>query len=200
VQSVYNIDPSFALTLSTSGIALTTNDSGLLTPVTSPILGSTWNLANLATHNAIEHDASLTRNDLAQGNNNDMQPTLLQALLNDADGDVLTIDSLAKSRARREMESLQYGSGIPLSVQAHTLAFGEAALLLQVIGTPVDGGDDFMAKKSDIQTWIAEERLPDGWKRPTLPITLAGTTLLATKIQGIVPKFRAAFADLQNLR
>jgi hypothetical protein len=192
VQSIYNIDPSFALTLSTSGIALTTNSSGLLTPVTSPILGTTWSLDNLAIHNAIEHDASLTRNDLAQGDNNDMQPVLLQALLADADGDVLTLESLAKSRARREAESLEYGSGIPLSVQAHTLAFGEAALLLQVIGTAVEGGADWSAKKNDVQTWIAEERLPDGWERPGLPITLAGTTLIANEIQGLTPKYRVA--------
>jgi hypothetical protein len=183
VQSVYNIDPSFALTLSTTGIALTTNDSGLLTPVTSPILGSTWDLSYLATHNAIEHDASLTRNDLAQGNNNDMQPTLLQALLNDAVGETLSMASLAKSRARRAQESLDYGSGVPLLPQGELLAFAEASLLLQTIGTPVNGGSDFAANKSDIATWIAEERLPDGWAPPTLPITLAGTSLIATKIQ-----------------
>jgi hypothetical protein len=191
VESIYNIDLSFALTLSTSGIALTTNDSGLLTPVTSPILGSTWDLSYLATHNAIEHDASLTRNDLAQGNNNDMQPALLQALLDDADGETLTLASLAKSRARREEESLEYGSGVPLSPQAHLLAFGEAALLLQTIGTPVNGSD-FAANKSDVSTWIAEERLPDGWVRPSVPITLAGTTLIATEIQSLAPTYRKA--------
>jgi hypothetical protein len=192
VQSVYNIDISFALTLSTTGIALTTNNSGLLTPVTSPILGSTWDLSNLATHNAIEHDASLTRNDLAQGDNNDMQPALLQALLDDADGDTLNFDSLAKSRARREEESLEYGSGVPLPVQAHTLAFGEASLLLQAMGKPVNGGSDYAAKKSDVHTWISDERLPDGWVRPSVPITLAGTTLIATEIQNLASKYRAA--------
>lgn len=192
MQAVYNVDISFALTLATSGIALTTNDSSILTPLTSPILGSTWDLSNLATHNAIEHDASLTRNDLAQGNNNIMQPALLQALLDDADGDALTFDSLAKSRARREQESLDHGSGIPLSPQAHTLAFGEAALLLQTIGVPVSGGADYAAKKSNVHTWIADERLPEGWVRPAVPITLVGTTLIATEIQGLAPKFRRA--------
>jgi hypothetical protein len=141
-------------------------------------------------HNAIEHDASLTRNDLAQGNNNNMQPALLQALLDDADGDALTLDSLAKSRARREAESLAHGSGIPLSLKAHTLAFGEAALLLQVLGMPMNASSDFAAKKTDVQTWIGEERLPDGWMRPVTPITLAGTTLIATKIQTIAPAHR----------
>jgi hypothetical protein len=127
----------------------------------------------------------LTRNDFAQGDNSNMQPALLQALLDDADGDGLTIASLAKSRARREQESLTSGSGIPLPLVAHTLAFAEAARLLQVLGTPVNGGSDFLAKKSDVQTWFAEERLPDGWKPPSVPINLAGTTLLATEIQGL---------------
>jgi hypothetical protein len=151
-------------------------------------------LSNLALHNAIEHDGSLTRNDLAQGDNNSMQPTLLQKLLDDADGDSLTSDSLAKSRVRREEESLDYGSGIPLPVQAQTLAFAEASLLLQTIGTPINGGQDYAVKKSDLQVWISEERLPDGWKPPALPITLAGTTLLSTRILALAPKYRAASA------
>jgi Peroxidase, family 2 len=192
VQSIYNIDPTFALTLSTSGIALTANTSGLLTPFTSPILGATWTLANLATHNAIEHDASLTRNDLAQGDNTNLQPALLQALLDDAPSDTLSLASLARSRARRAAESLAHGSGAPLPPQSYLLAFGEAALLLQVMGVPVDGGQDFAASKTDVRTWIAEERLPDGWRRPDLPITLAGTTLIAEKIQALAAQYGAA--------
>jgi hypothetical protein len=100
-----------------------------------------------------------------------VRPALLQALLDD-DEDTLTLDSLSKSRARREAKSLEHGSGIPLSVLAHTLAFSEAALLLRVLGTPVNAGSDLAANKNDMRTWIGEERLPDGWVRPTIPITL----------------------------
>jgi len=151
--------------------------------VVSPLLGSSWDLSKLDLHNAIEHDASLTRNDFAQGDNYDMQLPLLQALLDDADGDYLTVASLAKSRARREQESLAVGSGVPLPVQATVLAFGESALLLQIMGKTING--ELQAAKSDVWTWFNEERLPDGWKPPLLPVNLAGTTLIATQIQAL---------------
>jgi hypothetical protein len=190
ITSVYNIDPTFALTLATGALSLTNNATGLLSSFTAP-LTATIDLNQLDKHNAIEHDASLTRNDEAQGDNNSVQPALVAALLADATGDYVTVDSLAKSRARREQQSLTQGSKQQLSTTALMLAYGESALLLQALGSPPAGGTQYQAKKADVQTWLGNERLPEGWTKPFLPITLAGTTALAGNIWTASQKFRS---------
>jgi hypothetical protein len=171
VVSLYNIDPSFANTLASQGV------QGVAAKGAASI-----SLADLNKHDVAEHDASLVRNDIVQGDNHSVQPALLAALLADAAGGPLSISSLAKSRARREAESKKAGSPA-LSAKASTLAYGEAALLLQALGSPPAGSSaSYSAPVKWVEEWMGQEKLPTGYVKPAKAITSSGTTLLAAEI------------------
>jgi hypothetical protein len=173
LTDVYNVDPSFAERLAKQGL------DGVPHAEAGP---SALNLADLDKHNAIEHDASLTRLDDKQGDNHSVQPKLVAALLADSSTPFLTIESLAKSRARREKESQASGSP-SLSVFLSTLAHGEAALLLQVLGHLGPGKEgEYLVPKAAAQTWLQDEQLPAGWKRPPYVISLTSTLGLSAKV------------------
>jgi hypothetical protein len=172
LTEVYNIDPSFATTLASNAL------DNLPHAEAGP---NALNLEHLNKHDAIEHDASLSRNDAIQGDNHSVQPKLVQALLDDAEGEFLTVGSLAKTRARREAESAKAGSP-SLGVKMQTIANGEAALILQVLGHLGTSKGDYQIPKKAAKQWLEEERLPDGWKRPETVISFASTTGLAARV------------------
>ena len=161
IMDVYNLDAPLAGILSNGAISLT-GDPG----------ASSIDLENLDRHNKIEHDASLTREDVVQGDNHSMQPQLLQAFLDDAgqNGEPITVDTIAKTRKRREAESGADGSP-GLDPFRTFLAYGESALLLQALG-PLSSNDPLnpMVPQDALKQWIGDERLPDGWKKPDLII------------------------------
>lgn len=140
-------------------------------------------LAMLDKHNAIEHDASLSRLNFAQGNNHDVQPQMVAALIADALPEkVLSVASLAKSRNRRDAESKANG-GEDLPIKLRTFAYGESALILQVLGElSNDYAGELLPPASAIQQWIGEERLPTGYHPPESQVTLFRTTSLSSKV------------------
>ncbi|KAF2398698.1 Cloroperoxidase [Trichodelitschia bisporula] len=174
IQSVYNIDPTLASTLS-AGVSQV-----------APPGASAIDLADLNTHDKIEHDASLTRLDFAQGDNHNVQPKLVDALIADAANGSITIESLGRSRARREAESKAAGQKA-LGVQATTLAYGEAALLLLAMGKEGASGV-VAAAPADVRAWVGEERLPEGYTRPVKAITSSGLLGTAGRILAAKPK------------
>ena len=129
-----------------------------LTSIILPSVGkpgaTTFDLTDLRKHNAIEHDISLTRHDIAQGDNYTFQPEMLEALLGDAGGGPATAKTLAKSRIRRTNESRL--AGVPkLSVKLVLVSvfnWGSALLVLGPAGIP----------KEDLTTFFMEERSPLG--------------------------------------
>jgi len=64
----------------------------------------TFDLVDARKHNIVEHDRSLTRLDFRQGDNYTMQPHMLQALLDDAQGGPVTLKTMAKTYIRRAKE------------------------------------------------------------------------------------------------
>lgn len=149
----------------------------------NPWTATSLDLDHLNKHDAIEHDASLSRRDFSEGDNHSLQPDLIDALLNDGEGDSLTVASLAKSRARREKESQAKGAKA-LSSTAQTLAYGEAALLLQAMGVS-DATGNLKAPKAAVKTWFRDEKLPDGYVKPAKAIGFSSTSTLATTIQNM---------------
>jgi hypothetical protein len=173
VVNIYNVDPSFAKTLAEQGF------SGVAAKGAKHIT-----LADLSKHDAVEHDASLTRKDEKQGDNHSVQKDLVEALIADAaPSTYLSIATLAKSRARRERESKAAGSPA-LSLKATTLAYGEAALVLQTLGHLGDqkGKTGFNVPAEAVRQWMGKENLPDGWTKPPKAITSSSTSLLAAEI------------------
>jgi hypothetical protein len=182
IQNIYNLDTMMGYLFGHTAIPAVTNSTW------QTLTTQTLDLDNLNLHDGIEHDASLSRNDFIQGDNHSLQPKLLEALLADAEGDFITAESLAKSRARREKESLAAGSP-PMSMKTTTLAYGESALILQAMGIP-DAAGNFKVPKASLRKWIGEEMLPDGYVKPVKSISLSSTTTLSTKVQDLVKKIK----------
>jgi hypothetical protein len=179
LTSIYNVDRAFAEELATSAIS----------SVGSSKDATSINLSDLNKHDIIEHDASLTRFDFKQGDNFRMQPKLLDALIEDAGkgAKYITVQSLGKTRARREAESKAAGSPA-LNAKATTLAYGETGLLLQALGhLSGDGPKPFgwAAPVDAVQTWVGAERLPKGYRAPTTPISKMSTGIIAAEVTAI---------------
>jgi hypothetical protein len=182
IEDVYNFDSMLGYLFGHTAIPAVTNSTW------DALTTQTLDLNQLNLHDGIEHDASLSRNDFIQGDNHSLQPKLLEALLADAEGDFITAESLAKSRARREKESLAAGSP-PLTMKTTTLAYGESALILQALGIP-DGAGNFKVPKASLRKWIGEERLPDGYVKPVKTISLSSISTLSSKVQDLVKKMK----------
>jgi hypothetical protein len=171
LNDVYNVDTSFASTLAKQGLTAVPH-----------VLATSLDLHDLLKHDAIEHDASLVHADASTGDALTPQPALLEALLADAEGDYITITSIARTRRRREEESVKIGNP-PLSAFLSTLAHGESALLLQVLGQfGPSGAGEYAVPKAAARQWLLEERLPDGFKKPQNAITLGRTGILSAQI------------------
>ena len=139
-------------------------------------------LEDLARHNVIEHDASLTHaNAIPSGRYApvNVDKKLLQQLLDASQNpDVLTFDDLVTVRANRDRTLSR-----PLSKAHGIIARGEVALTVQTFGD-----HEGNMPKRYIQEWFGKERLPSGWVKPTVTIGLWTTTRISNWVGELVKK------------
>src|SRR5277367_591714 len=132
--------------------ALATFLASIILPSVGKPGATTFDLTDLRKHNTIEHDVSLTRHDIAQGDNYTFQPEMLEAVLKDTGDRPATAKSFAKSRVRRTKESKL--TGVPkLSLKLVLISvfnWGSALLVLGPSGIP----------KEDLTIFFTEERSP----------------------------------------
>ncbi|KAI0307114.1 Cloroperoxidase [Multifurca ochricompacta] len=137
-------------------------------------------LEDLALHNYIEHDGSLTRaNALPDGRYAPVavDKDLLQHLLDvSKNSDFLDFDDLVKARAARDATLER-----PLSRFHGAVTRGEIALAIQTLGN-----SEGRIPKQFIQEWFGEDRLPDGWFKPKTVTGLVSTTKIANRVGDLV--------------
>lgn len=142
------------------------------------------NLDQLALHNVVEHDVSLTRRDFAQGDNLSPQPDLIEELLQaSSNGEVITIDDFVKLRKRRYEEQKKDNPELDFDGFRLQLACAEVALILKVIGN----GSEVKVKY--LRAFFKEGRLPieEGWsKRKLWPLGFIELNSLANKFKGLL--------------
>ncbi|CAE7068000.1 unnamed protein product [Rhizoctonia solani] len=137
VRELYGLSYPLAAILSIGGILLCGSKGKL-------------DLAQLAKHNKIEHDGSLAHEDLADGDNKNVSPRLVDQLVEDStDGQTLNFHDLARARIRREIR--------PLDAIHKRFAQGESVLSVMIMG------DGKQISCDAVKTWFGEERLPPGW-------------------------------------
>lgn len=133
-----------------------------------------FNLHELARHNRIEHDASLTHADA--GPDSPFAPVhpdhmLLNRLLHITERDSFTIDDFAKARIQRAIDDQR-----PLDTLHRLIAHGESSLTMCIFGmTPEKTQDatsvyEKVVPRSFISQWFGEDRLPIGWRKPEEPV------------------------------
>lgn len=153
---------------------LGTRDPGeVLTTTGAPYI----NLDQLDRHNAIEHDASLTRRDFAEGDNHNIDPVLLQRWLGaSADGNYLTQEDIAAYRRARFQQQKKVNPDFTFGLQQEAVAFGEVGLVVGLFGKPLG---NFKVPVPVARALFAEQRLPiaEGWKKRSIPLTLAETAV-----------------------
>jgi hypothetical protein len=142
-------------------------------------------LHDLSQHGIIEHDASLSRQDAAIGDNAKADPDLIKQLLSSSsDGQVITISDLGKYRALRQSQSKTDNPQFEFGIKQQLLAGGEAAALLTVIGSSDSVSVD------DVNTFFSEERFPDDWTPHNPDVTLP-------QLLGVVAKLGVDVAGAQ---
>ncbi|KAI3621361.1 hypothetical protein WG66_014481 [Moniliophthora roreri] len=141
----------------------------------------TFTLDNLKQHRVIEHDASLSRQDFAIGDNLHFNEAIFETLANSNPGsNVYNVTSAGQVQQARLADSLARNPNVTNSQTEFGIRSFESALYLSVMGN----GSAGVAPKSFVQTFFREERLPieEGWKRPSSPIEVASLDQVADLI------------------
>ncbi|KAK4458190.1 putative sterigmatocystin biosynthesis peroxidase [Cladorrhinum samala] len=120
-------------------------------------------LADLASHGAIEHDVSLSRRDVGQkqGNNAPQEDLIDRMLEFSADGKYLTIDELGNFIKARIDQQLRDNPELVYGPAEHQVNCGQIALMMGCFG------DGKKIPLSYVKAIFADERLPvkEGWSR-----------------------------------
>lgn len=128
-------------------------------------LSGTFDLDNLDLHDLIEHDSSLSRNDIYFGDNHSFDNDKWQEVLAYANGSqTFDITSGAKAKYHRLQEQRRLNPELTYTPLQFVLSYGETALYLSVMGDPITG----VAPVSYVRSFFEQERLPYelGWTKP----------------------------------
>ncbi|KAF9260745.1 Cloroperoxidase [Marasmius fiardii PR-910] len=125
----------------------------------------TFNLEELSQHNAIEHDASLTREDV-HFNQDQSKPHLpfVEELLSYATGKdseghaLLTADDIARYSAKRRADSQANNPEFTLETIHKFFGSSNNSTMLRIFGGRVD----------HLRTMLTEEKIPEGWQSSCL--------------------------------
>ncbi|KAL5113682.1 hypothetical protein ACEQ8H_008435 [Pleosporales sp. CAS-2024a] len=137
----------------------------------------TFDLADLSKHNAIEHDASLTRRDVNEVSDQGVPDLgLVDELLGGATGEGgtrLTKEDLSRALAKRRKECREGNQSYSESLFHNGFGSANSSTMLTIFGGSVD----------DLRPMLREERFVEGWQpriRSRFGLTMAafnGTVL-----------------------
>ncbi|KAJ2991940.1 hypothetical protein HDV02_003380 [Globomyces sp. JEL0801] len=126
-----------------------------------------FDLVQLRTHNKIEHDVSLVREDALVGNNFLVNQNLLNQLISfSSDKKTISLQDLANFRRQRYADCKASNKNLSYSTKQNGIAFGEAAILFLLLSPDHNSAN---VPISYIKAFLGEERLPieEGWTKPT---------------------------------
>jgi len=142
------------------------------------VLNSLSDLSN--THNVVEHDASLTRDDLYLGNNVALNPSLLNAMIPNVNG-IIRKENIAAFRTQRIKDSQARNPTFTWKVTAQQpVSAAESAFLHTIFG---QGNGTIPAKW--LYQFLKNEQIPQGWTKrqiSTLEFTGISAYYLAREI------------------
>ena len=171
IHSVYHLTKPLAFLMTITGVLFCGN-------------GRTVDLHQLAKHNAIEHDASLSRPDTQPPSKFapiDADPEIVDQLMRISPENFLVLKDIATHRVNRESQAV----GGPLDFIHAEIARAEFSLLLQVFGN-----DNMEVDKDLLRNWFVEGRLPDSWKAPEKTIGILTSVALTRRIAAAVKAIR----------
>ena len=151
-----NMDPSIVSALATHALGTNPDNNEvfsldhLCTNVKNIFTGTAdhsarfFNLDHLAKHGDVEHDASLSRNDLAFGDNHTFNPKIWDAYMESyGDAKETTFASVSNARFARVLaakkEHKDAKKDFRYGIKEFIISYGESALFLGLLGGPKDG-------------------------------------------------------------
>ncbi|CAG8482138.1 14804_t:CDS:2 [Acaulospora morrowiae] len=146
--------------------------SFMLTRLSFLVIGKTLagklDLDDLYKHNAIEHDASLTRNDFALGGSHQVNPKLIDHLLSfNVDGKI-GVESLSKYRINRIKDSEESNKDFKYGFNQRNSGSFEISLLLSTLGSETNRIVDV----KNVDVFLRKEGFPEGWEKAKNAITI----------------------------
>ncbi|KAI0791556.1 Chloroperoxidase [Irpex lacteus] len=167
IRTTYNFSPSFCYFVPNYAAQMLSRSYSK----------DTFDLSDLDVHNGIEHDGSLTREDVAvQPDQGKPSPRLVKELLESGTGSNgdLTPADLSRISSKRRAESRASNGQFSLSTFHKLFGSSNSSTLLTIFG----------GKKEDLVPLLTEERLPDGWQpRIRHPFGLTLTEFNATVLR-----------------
>ncbi|TFK47167.1 heme-thiolate peroxidase [Heliocybe sulcata] len=176
LQAVYNLSLPLALFLAIPGY----------------LLCGSWfrmsvNLADLALHNRLEHDASLVHANTPEGAARAptrVDPALMHSFLHACPvGRGFRLEDFAKVRVVREAK---LPPGKALDAFHAEVSRGESALSWLLMKD--DDRNEVPLER--IRQWFGEERLPEDWKKPSQPLGLITTRETAVEVKKLIASIR----------
>ncbi|KAI1864129.1 uncharacterized protein JN550_009149 [Neoarthrinium moseri] len=130
---------------------------------------STFNLQDTAYHNAIEHDGSLSRNDIFFGDNLHFNPLIWIAtaarygIRIPGKSSVISVETAARARAARVEDARRFNPAFNLTQAGLTASYGETSVLMTAFWDEQAGG----APKDYVRVLFEEERIAylEGFKK-----------------------------------
>jgi hypothetical protein len=151
-------------------------------------LGGAFDLSDLNMHNfPIEHDASMSRQDAALGNDQPFYNPNWQQYITFFDGKATTdIPTAARAKFARYTDSLTKNKQFTYGLREAVFSYGENAIYLQAMSDPVSGN----AKVSYVKSLFEQEKLPFdlGWRPSKSPITLASLGIMVAELYATSPE------------
>ncbi|KLU85627.1 hypothetical protein MAPG_04649 [Magnaporthiopsis poae ATCC 64411] len=155
-----NLDPAATQLVAKVGMGASTTGNN-----------DTINLSDFDNHNGfIEHDGSLSRNDLALGDNHSFNKTIFAQTASFWTTDKITIAQQAKARLARIATAKATNPKFSMTEQQVKGSLLENALILMLFGDGLNGNAD----KKQVISWFETEKIPYelGFKKPANPITV----------------------------
>jgi hypothetical protein len=151
-------------------------------------LGGSFDLDDLNQHNfPIEHDASISRQDAALGNDQVFYNPNWQQYIGFFKGKTMTdTPTASKAKFARYNDSLTKNPDFTYGPREAVLSYGENALYLQTMSDPISG----KAKISYVRSLFEQEKLPYslGWRPSQAPITLVSLGVMITELIAASPE------------
>ncbi|KAL1627206.1 hypothetical protein SLS56_006445 [Neofusicoccum ribis] len=170
-----NIAPALATTFFNGGLR------------TNPTANATWfDFDMLHKHNVLEHDGSLSRQDMYFNTSNLFDADTFDAFLAYfGDADTLEVNATADARARHANEMSKINPEFTITQSSLQIMVGEAAMMMMVWGSVEEPG----ANRTFFEYFFRNERLPVelGWAPGETEIGAADATSLITAMVAASP-------------
>lgn len=144
----------------------------------------------------IEHDGSLSRDDIDVGNNAAFDAAIWDTVMANFPDATISLAQMSQARAGRLAVAEAANPSFNFTPQIETVSLAEVALVMQ---TFADGSTEGGASTQQVDTLFREERVPfdQGYVRPATRITTDSLGTVSAAL-AVPPAVRASFLSISN--